>query len=31
VQAAIIAAREQVALPGDSDGIGEGVLNVSSF
>lgn len=31
VQAAIIAARELVALPGDPDGINEGVLNVSSF
>jgi subtilisin len=31
VQAMIVAAREQVHLPGDPDGIDEGVLNVSTF
>jgi subtilisin family serine protease len=31
VQAAIMAAREQVHLPGDPDGIDEGILNVASF
>ncbi len=30
-QATIIAAREQVHLPGDPDGIDEGVLNVAGF